>query len=57
MGNEYIMKLQAVINTLNSTMIRTDQIDAIQRIAACTNELNGMMNKMREEMAEEKGES
>ena len=43
---QYIMKIQAVINTLNSAMLRADQIDAIQRIAACTNELNGIIKEL-----------
>lgn len=32
-------RITAVINTLNAATVRVDQIDAIQRINACTKEL------------------
>ena len=43
---EYIHKLQAVINTLNAATVRADQIDVVQRIDACTRELNGIIKAM-----------
>lgn len=47
MNNEqYIMKLQAVINTLNGAMLRADQIDAIQRIDVCTKELKHIIEAL-----------
>lgn len=42
----YIMKIQAVVNTLNAATVRADQIDVVQRIAACTNELNGIIKEL-----------
>lgn len=47
MNNEqYIMKLQAVINTLNAATVRADQVDVVQRIDACTRELNGIIKEL-----------
>lgn len=47
MNNEqYIMKLQAVINTLNNATVRADQVDVVQRIEACTRELNGLIKEL-----------
>lgn len=43
---QQIMKLQAVINTLSATTIRADQVDAVQRINACTAELSNMIKVM-----------
>lgn len=44
--NEIIAKLNAIINTLNAATLRADQIDAIQRINACTQELHVIMKAM-----------
>lgn len=43
---QYIQKLQAVINTLNGATVRADQVNVVQRIAACTRELNDMINEL-----------
>lgn len=43
---QYIMKIQAVINTLNAATVRADQIDVVQRIDACTRELNGIIKEL-----------
>lgn len=43
---QYIMKLQAVVNTLNAATVRADQIDVVQRIDACTRELNGIIKEL-----------
>ena len=43
---QHILKIQAVINTLNGATIRADQVDVVQRIAACVRELNGMINEL-----------
>ena len=37
---QYILKIHAVINTLNGATVRADQVDVVQRIAACVRELN-----------------
>ena len=50
----YIMKLQAVVNTLNAATVRADQVDVVQRIAACTNEMNAIIKELT--APEEKGE-
>lgn len=50
---QYIMKLQAVINTLNAATVRADQVDAVQRIAACTNELNSIIKELNAPETEE----
>lgn len=47
--NDYIMKLTAVINTLNAATLRADQVDAVQRINACTAELTNMIKAMQEQ--------
>lgn len=36
----HINMIQAVINTLNGATVRADQVDVVQRIAACVRELN-----------------
>lgn len=51
---QYIMKLQAVVNTLNAATVRADQVDVVQRIAACTRELDGIINELN--APEDKGE-
>lgn len=51
--NNIIMRLHAVINTLNAATLRADQLDAIQRINACTQELRGVISALE---AEEKDE-
>lgn len=57
-----IAKITAVINTLNGATIRADQIDAIQRISVCTNELRNviaecaMAQRKQEEQHEEQQE-
>ena len=43
---QYIMKLQAVVNTLNAATVRADQVDVVQRIDACTRELNGVIKEL-----------
>lgn len=44
-----IMKLTAIINTLNAATLRADQVDAVQRINACTAELTNMIKAMQEQ--------
>ena len=51
---QYIQRIQAVVNTLNAATVRADQVDAVQRIAACTRELNSIMEEL--SAPEEKGE-
>jgi hypothetical protein len=57
-----IAKITAVINTLNGATIRADQIDAIQRINVCVNELRNviaecaMEQRKQEEQPEEQPE-
>lgn len=51
--NNIIMRLHAVINTLNAATLRADQIDAIQRINACTQELRGVINTLEAEQKDE----
>lgn len=47
MGNErFIERITAVINTLNAAMLRADQIDAVQRINACTVELKNIIEEV-----------
>ena len=41
-----IKKIQAVVNTLNAATVRADQFDVVQRIAACTRELNGIIAEL-----------
>jgi hypothetical protein len=43
---QYIHKIQAVINTLNNATVRADQIDVVQRIDACTRELKGIIKEL-----------
>ena len=43
---QHIMKIHAVINTLNGATVRADQVDVVQRIAACVRELNGMIEDL-----------
>lgn len=47
--NDYIMKLTAIINTLNAATLRADQVDAVQRINACVNEMTAMIKAMQEQ--------
>ena len=51
--NNIIMRLHAVINTLNATLLRADQLDAIQRINACTQGLRGVINTLEAEQKDE----
>ena len=51
--NKIIMRLHAVINTLNAATLRADQLDAIQRINACTQELRGAINTLEAEQKDE----
>lgn len=39
-------RLHAVINTLCAATLRADQLDAVQRIAACCNELRGVIKAL-----------
>ena len=48
-----IMRLQAVINTLNAATLRADQVDAVQRINACTQELRGVIAVLESETKNE----
>ena len=43
MHDHIVQRLTAVINTLNAATVRADQIDAVQRINACTNELRSLI--------------
>ena len=52
-NEQYIQRLTAVINTLNGATIRADQLEAIQRINACTRELRGLIEAIKAESAEE----
>ena len=52
-NEQYIQLLTAVINTLNGVTIRADQLEAIQRINACTRELRGLIEAIKAEPAEE----
>ena len=57
-----IARITTVINTLNGATLRADQLDAIQRINACVNELRNVIaecaveQRKQEEQPEEKGE-
>ena len=54
MNNEqYIQRITAVINTLNGTVLRADQIDAFQRINVCTSELKAIMSELSNPQKEE----
>lgn len=56
MSKEMLLQtIKAVINTLNGTTIRADQRDAYQRINACVNELQHVMQEIqKEEQPEQK---
>lgn len=45
---QVIQRITAVVNTLNGAMIRADQIDAVQRIDACTRELKNIIAELSE---------
>jgi len=51
--NDIIMRLKAVINTLNAATLRADQLDAIQRINACVAELRGVIGTLTAEQKDE----
>lgn len=51
--NNIIMRLHAVINTLNAATLRADQLDAIQRINVCVTELRGVIGTLNEEKKDE----
>lgn len=53
--NKTTMRLQAVVNTLNATMLRADQVEAMQRINACTHELMGIIKDLETKAETEKG--
>lgn len=56
MDNKNIpLRLNAVINTLNATTLRADQIDAVQRISACTMELLNIIKEMEAQEQPQKG--
>lgn len=46
MDQNIITRLTAVINTLNAATLRADQLDAIQRINACVQELRGVIKAL-----------
>lgn len=52
---EYIQTIQAVINTLHGATLRADQLDAWQRINACTNELANLMQRLEKDEETAKG--
>lgn len=56
MNETIIRTLIAVANTLDGITIRADQIDAIQRINACTRELRGLMEAIKTTPDEGKAE-
>lgn len=57
MNKDLILQtLQAVINTLNGATLRADQHDAFQRISACTNELQHLMQEIDKPEPDEKKE-
>lgn len=43
MNEQVIQRITMVINTLNGATIRADQLDAVQRINACTRELQAVI--------------
>ena len=45
-NQQHIQQIQAVINTLNAATLRADQLDAIQRISACTMELKSIIKEL-----------
>ena len=48
------MRQTAVINTLAAATLRADQVDAVQRIAACCNELRGIIKEIEKAQDEKK---
>lgn len=48
-----IQTIQAVVNTLNAATLRADQVDAVQRINACTQELRGVIAVLESETKNE----
>lgn len=52
---KYIQRINAVINTLNAATLRADQINAVQRIDACTRELKAIMQDLAQQEQSEKG--
>ena len=40
-------KIQIVINTLKSTFLRVDQLDAVCRLSACVDKLEEVMEELR----------
>lgn len=52
---QYISRLQAIINTLNAATLRADQIDAVQRISACTMELQNLIKELEKQDQPQKG--
>lgn len=52
MNETIIRTLTAVANTLDATTLRADQLEAIQRINACTRELRGLIEAIKAEPAE-----
>lgn len=51
---QYIDRIQAVINTLNNATVRADQVDVVRRIDGCTRELRGIIAEL--SAPEDKGE-
>lgn len=49
---QQIDKLKAVINILSGATIRVDQLDAIQRISVCAQELKDMVHALQAEAKE-----
>ena len=57
MNKDMILQtIQAVINTLNGATLRADQHDAYQRISACTNERQLLMQEIDKPEPDEKKE-
>lgn len=52
--NKITMRLQAVINTLSAATLRADQLDAVQRINACTHELRSVIKEIEKAQDEKK---
>lgn len=50
-------KLQRVANTLCATKLRVDQIEATDRIRACTRELIAVIDELEEESAEDESDT
>ncbi len=51
--NSIKMRLHAVINTLSAATLRADQVDAVQRINACTQELRSVIAALEDETKNE----